>query len=134
ARPQGARTRPGPPAVARYAGSAVVAVSLPRARGLALGYALSPAARARPGVGGRDPRARGLALGYTLSPAARAHLAGSPVVAVANTKGSRTRPGLHAVARCAGCSSAKEVMLCKQTRAPQARCSNPTRSMCQPVL
>src|SRR6185295_17091152 len=42
------------------------------------------------------PRARGLVLGYTLSPAARACVVALP------TQGSRTLPGLHAVARCAG--------------------------------
>jgi hypothetical protein len=45
---------------------------IPRARGLALGYMLSPAARACVVPVSFIPRARGLALGYTLSPAARA--------------------------------------------------------------
>ena len=49
----------------------VVGRCVPRARGLALGYTLSPAARACLIVR-CVPRARGLALGYTLSPAARA--------------------------------------------------------------
>ena len=48
----------------------------PRARGLALGYMLSPAARARllvaRGPRALEPRARGLALVYRLLPAARA--------------------------------------------------------------
>ena len=49
------------------------------------------------------PRARGLALGYMLSPAARAcGFAQTEEVAIVRTQGSRTRPGLHAVARCAG--------------------------------
>jgi hypothetical protein len=119
---QGSRTRPGLHAVARCAGLrrcrvaypeladshwatrcrprrglATLSCCIPRARGLALGYMLSPAARACDGVAlptqsSRTrtglhavaryaslrrcrvalPRARGLALGYTLSPAARA--------------------------------------------------------------
>jgi len=41
----------------------------PRARGLALGYTLSPASTRAYSSFARNPRARGLALGYTLSPA-----------------------------------------------------------------
>jgi len=97
-------------------------VAVPRARGLALGYTLSPAgagsrcarrgsqgSRTRPGLHAvarwRElamarvavPRARGLALGYMLSPAG----AGSRC-ARRGSQGSRTRPGLHAVARWRG--------------------------------
>jgi hypothetical protein len=56
------------------------------------------------------PRARGLSLGYTLSPAARARDACRFV-----TQGSRTLPGLHSFARCAGSR-------CLQTGYPGRRC------------
>ncbi len=114
-RTQGSRTRPGLHAVAReYAGSCVwiqglgETLRLPRARGLALGYTLPPAStRAREagftGLGEtpRLPRVRGLALGYTLPPASTRALwldsrSSEPAL---RTQGSRTRPGLHAVAR-----------------------------------
>ena len=70
----------------------VVRLFFPRARGLALGYTLSPAGA---GLVVRlfFPRARGLALGYTLSPA------GAGLGSQALSQGSRTRPGLHALAR-----------------------------------
>src|SRR6185369_11452120 len=79
-----------------YAGSAVRSRCLPRARGLALGYALSPASTraqqfevvAYPGLADSPwatrcrPRVRGLSSSKSLP-----------------TQGSRTRPGLRAVAR-----------------------------------
>src|SRR6185436_11552281 len=109
-RTQGSRTRPGLHAVARYAGSCSSAYCVPRARGLAQGYMLSPATRARappltayPGLADSPwavaryagscssaycvPRARGLALGYMLSPATRAR-----ALRLLRTPGSRTRP------------------------------------------
>ncbi len=87
-----------------------------------MSYALSPAARACLVAAFAFPGLRGLALGYTLSPAARAassrrlrsqgsrtrpELTLSPAARAASSRrlgsqGSRTRPGLHAVARCAG--------------------------------
>src|SRR5262249_56341007 len=59
------------------------------------------ATRCRPRVRGlvcsrrAVPKARGLALGYMLSPASTR----ARVFASCGTQGSRTRPGLHAVAR-----------------------------------
>ncbi|MFY9570500.1 MAG: hypothetical protein WAV20_03745, partial [Blastocatellia bacterium] len=81
--------------VARYAGLYSYRY-VPRARGLALGYMPSPRCAGLYSYR-YVPRARRLALGYMPSPAARACVVEHPL-----SQGSRTRPGLHAVARCAG--------------------------------
>src|SRR6185295_5076685 len=91
---QGSRTRPGLHAVAREYGARVPRASIPRARGLALGYTLSPASTRARVPRASVPRARGLALGYTLSPASTR--APSPSE---RTQGSPTRLGLYAIAR-----------------------------------
>src|SRR5689334_4077159 len=84
-------------AVAReYAGWNQLGARVPRARGLALGYTLSPAST-RAGIG--------LGLGYpglADSPWAtrcRPRVRGLESAWGSGTQGSRTRPGLHAVAR-----------------------------------
>src|SRR5262249_30550797 len=71
---QGSRTHPGLHAVARWRGACVIRSLCPRARGLTLGYMLSPAGA-------------GLRHSFTLS------------------QGSRTHPGLHAFARWRGLAS-----------------------------
>jgi len=73
------------------------------------------------------PRARGLALGYMLSPAARAR--GADVL---RTQGSRTRPGLHAVARCAG-SRRRCVAYPGLADSPWATCCRPLRGLATPM-
>jgi hypothetical protein len=120
---QGSRTRLGLHTGARCAGSGARSLLLPRARGLALGYTLAPAARARvrdrccyPGLADspwpthwRPLRGLGRAivvatqgLRTRLGLHAGARCAGLGGAIVAATQGSRTRPGLHAGARCAG--------------------------------
>src|SRR5262249_23208269 len=74
---QGSRTRPGPHAFAREYAGCIEAASLPRARGLALGYMLRPRVRGLVWFRAVYPGARGLALGYMLSPAStRARILG----------------------------------------------------------
>ena len=75
------------------------------------------------------PRARGLARGYMLSPAARAcGFAQTEEVAIVRTQGSRTRPGLHAVARRAGLRR-RIVVSPGLADSPWATCCRPLRGL-----
>src|SRR4030095_524891 len=94
---QGSRTRPGLHAFARWRGLTDFDRMVPRARGLALGYTLSPA-----GAGLRIsivwyPGLADSPWATRFRPLARAYGFRSY-----GTQGSRTRPGLHAFARLGG--------------------------------
>ncbi len=103
-------------------GLATLSRCVPKARGLALGYTLSPAARACDAVALRTQGSRtrtGLHAVARCASLRRCRVAypgladshwatlcrplrGLATLSRLRTQGSRTRPGLHAVARCAG--------------------------------